>query len=278
MYARLTAYAIVGFVLLCTLSGPASARDIVFAVDATYPPMEMLGPDGNITGFAPEIVMAAGAAAGFNPIFQSEAWEGIFVRLAEGKYDAICSSVSITEARKKGMDFSDPYFSVKQGVLARKGSPIKSINDLKGRVLASQTGTTGFFVGKQMTGVRWGTLEGIRRFGLGYFTMDKLPHAEAKAYTTVEEAVEALVQGVVDAVIADHIVAANYALRDEVYSQKLDLAFIVVPETPEYLGFAVQKGDIATRELINDGLKKIRAGGEYEAIYKKWFGAEAPSE
>ena len=100
---------IVVLAFFCCLSGTALARDVVFAVDATYPPMEMLDADKNVVGFAPELVMAIGKAAGFTPILKNTAWDGIFAGLAAGRYDAICSSVSITEDRSKNMDFTDPY-------------------------------------------------------------------------------------------------------------------------------------------------------------------------
>ena len=126
---------IVVLAFFCCLSGTALARDVVFAVDATYPPMEMLDADKNVVGFAPELVMAIGKAAGFTPVLKNTAWDGIFAGLAAGRYDAICSSVSITEDRSKNMDFTDPYFDVKQGVIMPKGSSISSADDLKDKTV-----------------------------------------------------------------------------------------------------------------------------------------------
>lgn len=239
---------IIALAVFFCLSGTALAKDLVFAVDATYPPMEMLDADKNVVGFAPEVVMAIGKAAGFNPILKNTAWDGIFAGLAGGKYDAICSSVSITEDRKKGMDFTDPYFDVKQGVVAPKGMVITSVEDLKGKTIGSQMGTTGYFMAKKIAG------------------------DQAKSYDEIGLAVEDLYNGRIEAVIADDAVASNYALQHKEYSQKLALVYMITPETPEYLGIAVKKGNDATRELINEGLKKIRENGEYDAIYAKWFG------
>jgi polar amino acid transport system substrate-binding protein len=176
---------------LCLMAGNALAKDIVFAVDATYPPMEMVDANKNIVGFGPDVVMAIGKAAGFNPILKNTAWDGIFAGLAGGKYDAIASSVSITEERKNTMDFTDPYFEVKQGVITAKGADIKSVADLSGKVIASQIGTTGYFVCKKIEG------------------------ATAKSYDEIGLAVEDLYNGRLDAVIADDTVASNYALQHE---------------------------------------------------------------
>ncbi len=235
---------------LFLMAGNALAKDVVFAVDATYPPMEMVDAQKNIIGFGPEIVAAIGKAAGFNPILKNTAWDGIFAGLASGKYDAIASSVSITEERKQSMDFTDPYFEVKQGVVAAKGANIASVADLAGKTIASQIGTTGYFVCKKIEG------------------------ATAKSYDEIGLAMEDLYNGRLDAVIADDAVASNYALQHEQYSQKLTLAFLIESDTPEYLGFAVNKGNAEILELINKGLAAIKANGEYDAIYAKWFGSK----
>lgn len=234
---------------LCFLSSSALAKDVVFAVDATYPPMEMVDANKNIVGFGPEVVMAIGKAAGFTPILKNTAWDGIFAGLAAGKYDAICSSVSITEERKNGMDFTEPYFDVKQGVVVSKEFAFTSLDDLTGKTVASQLGTTGYFAAKKIKGVN------------------------AKSYDEIGLAFEDLYNGRVDAVIADDAVASDYALQNEQYAQKLALVHFITPDSPEYLGIAVKKGNDEIRELINDGLRKIKASGEYEAIYAKWFAA-----
>ena len=159
---------------LFLMAGNALAKDVVFAVDATYPPMEMIDADKNIVGFGPEVVIAMGKAGGFNPILKNTAWDGIFAGLASGKYDAIASSVSITDERKQNMDFSDPYFEVKQGVIVPKGSGIASVADLAGKTVASQMGTTGYFLCKKIEG------------------------ATAKSYDEIGLAVEDLYNGRID--------------------------------------------------------------------------------
>ena len=224
-------------------------KTITFAADCTWPPMEMLDADKNIVGFAPDLLAAMGKAGGFTPVIKNTAWDGIFAGLASGKYDAISSSVSITDERKKAMNFSDPYFEVKQGVVVDKASGIKSTADLKGKKVGAQIGTTGYFAAKKIDG------------------------AEAKSYDEVGLAIEDLYNGRIQAVICDDSVAADYALQNPQYSKKFDLAFLLKSDTPEYLGFAVQKGDKDTVATLNKALKAVKANGEYDKIFNKWFGA-----
>jgi polar amino acid transport system substrate-binding protein len=148
------------------------------------------------------------------------------------------------------MDFSDPYFEVKQGVVTKKGAGIKTEADLAGKKIGAQIGTTGYFASKRIKG------------------------AQAESYDEVGLAIENLNNGRIDAVICDDAVAAGYALQNENYIDSLTLAFLIVPDEPEYLGIAVNKGNSDTLALINDGLKKVRESGEYDTIFKKWFPTE----
>lgn len=234
---------------LLLLTGTAYAKTIVFASDCTWPPMEMT--DANTkqcVGFGPDLVNAMAAAGGFTAEIRNTAWDGIFAGLAAGKYDVISSSVSITEERKNAMDFSEPYFEVKQGVIVRDGAPIKSTADLKGKAVGAQIGTTGYFAAKKIDG------------------------AEAKSYDEVGLAVADLDAGRIDAVICDDAVAVDYALTNPDYAKTLALGFLIVPESPEYLGFAVQKGAAETLKTVNDALAKVKTSGEYDKIFNKWFG------
>ena len=237
------------FMALLMLTGTAYAKTIVFASDCTWPPMEMM--DANTkqcVGFGPDLAHAMGEAGGFDVEIRNTAWDGIFAGLAAGKYDVISSSVSITDERKNAMDFSDPYFEVKQGVIVREGAPIKSTADLKGKTVGAQIGTTGYFAAKKIEG------------------------AEAKSYDEVGLAVADLDAGRIDAVVCDDSVAVDYALTNPDYAKTLALGFLIVPDSPEYLGFAIQKGNAETLKTVNAALAKVKASGEYDRIFNKWFG------
>jgi len=240
---------LLSLVCVLMLASVAQAKTLVFASDCTWPPMEMTDANKQCVGFGPDLVMAMAKAGGFKAEIKNTAWDGIFAGLPMGKYDAISSSVSITDERKKSMDFSDPYFEVKQGVVVKEGAAIKTEADLKGKAVGAQIGTTGYFAAQRIAG-------------------DK-----AKSYDEVGLAIADLAAGRLDAVICDDAVAADYALTNAEYEKTLALAFLIVPEKPEYLGFAVKKGNKEALDLINKGLKAVKASGEYDKIFKKWFGA-----
>jgi polar amino acid transport system substrate-binding protein len=225
-----------------------SKTTITVASDATWPPMEYINRDKAISGFTPELLAAMEKVSDIKFDLRNTAWDGIFAGLAAGKYDMVASSVSITDVRKKVMSFSNPYFEVKQGVITKKTASIKSKADLEGKKAGAQIGTTGFLVARKIKGV----------------TM--------KSYDEIGLAVEDLYNGRTDAVVCDDAVAADYALTNKQYSKRLTLAFLLKSDKPEYLGFAFKKGKSKDKlKLVNDALEKVKASGEYDRIFKKWF-------
>ena len=114
-----------GVVLALALFGVVSCGSrqptkIVIASDATFPPMEMVDENKNIVGLDMDLMNLAAKAGGFTVEFKNTAWDGIFAGLDNGKYDAVMSSVTITDERKKTMDFSIPYFNAGQILVGRK--------------------------------------------------------------------------------------------------------------------------------------------------------------
>ncbi|QLA16999.1 basic amino acid ABC transporter substrate-binding protein [Desulfolutivibrio sulfoxidireducens] len=234
-------------VALLTLTSSALAKDIVFATDATWPPMEFVGPDKEITGFAVDYMKAAGKEAGFTPVFKAVAWDGIFAGLDSGNYDAICSSVSITDERKNAMDFSTPYFKVRQALVVPKASPAKTIDDMKGKTLGAQISTTGHFAIKKVEGVK------------------------DKSYDEVGLAFEDLFNGRIDGVVCDDPVAAQYALQNDKYKDALKIASII-EAGDEFYGIAMKKGNTEVLDLVNKGIKAVQDKGIDKDLQKKWIG------
>ena len=233
--------------LLCTMIRPALAETtIVFATDATWPPMEFVNEQKQVVGYAMDFMTAAGKEAGFKPVFKNTAWDGIFAGLASKKYDAIVSSVSITEERKKAMDFSEPYFTVRQALIVDKASTAKNLADLKGQKVGGQIGTTGYFAIKAAEGV------------------------EAKSYDEIGLAMEDLNVGRIAAVVCDYPVAANYAL--EKYKEKLKIAAIIETGEAENYGVAVNKGNKQVLDMVNKGIAAVKAKGLDKDLKKKWIG------
>ncbi|MFO7728901.1 MAG: basic amino acid ABC transporter substrate-binding protein [Desulfonatronovibrio sp.] len=238
------------FLLLALLlfAKPGIAKEIVFAVDATWPPMEMVNEDREIVGYSIDYMTAAGKEAGFTPVFRNTAWDGIFAGLAAGNYDAICSSVSITEERKKAMDFSIPYYEVKQGLVVPKDSSAKNLEDLKGKTVGAQIGTTGYFAIQEVDGVN------------------------ARSYDEIGLAMQDLYNGQLDGVVCDDPVAAQYALNEPKFAERMKLVTVIESDEPEYYGIAVNKGNEDTLELINKGIKAVKEKGIEDELKTEWFG------
>lgn len=238
------------FLIGCFLSTAAFAADqeIVFATDATWPPMEFVDANKEIVGYAIDFMNAAGKEAGFTPVFKAVAWDGIFAGLGVNKYDAICSSVSITDERKKVMDFSEPYFKVRQALVVSADSTATSLEDLVGKKVGSQISTTGTFAVKKAEGVI------------------------SKTYDEVGLAIEDLYNGRIDAVVCDDPVAANYALANEKYKAKLKIAAVIETGDVEYYGIAVKKGNKKVLDLLDKGIQAVKAKGLDKEFQKKWIG------
>jgi polar amino acid transport system substrate-binding protein len=242
-----------GLMLAVVLLGVVSCAKkeptkITIASDATFPPMEMVDTNKNIVGFDIDLMNAAAKAGGFTVEFKNTAWDGIFAGLDNGKYDAVMSSVTITDERKKTMDFSLPYINAGQILTVRADSNAATLNDLKGKTVGAQIGTT------------------------GAFEIDKVKAANKiteKTYDEIGLAFEDLSNGRIDGVVVDNPTAASYALQNDKYKGKLKT--VGAPFTEEYYGVAVKKGNAKVLDVINAGLKKVMDAGGNKAIEDKWL-------
>lgn len=225
-----------------------AAPKFVVAHDATWPPMEFMDEKRNLVGYSVDYIDACAKEGGFEVEHKSVAWEGIFAGLSSNQYDIIASSVTITPERAKVMDFSLPYYEVKQAVLTTKDAAYSALSDMKGKQIGAQIGTTGH-------------MAVMKEGGITPRTYDEIGHA-----------VEALASGHLDGVICDDPTAANYILENENYASKLKVAFIEKAEEPEYYGFAVGRGNKEVLELLNKGIQAVKDKGIEAELRKKWIG------
>ncbi|MFE7084433.1 transporter substrate-binding domain-containing protein [Priestia megaterium] len=166
--------------------------------------------------------------------------------LQNGDIDAITATMTITDERKKEVDFSDVYFEAGQSLLVKKGSSIKSTEDLgKGSNVLAVKGST--------------SSQNIR---------EKAPDASVLEFENYAEAFTALKAGQGDALTTDN--AILYGMADENKQYQLTGETF----TDEPYGIAVKKGQSGLIKEINASLKKMKADGRYEKIYKKWIKEE----
>ena len=124
-------------------SAAGASRVYVVGTDAAYAPFESQNEKGEIVGFDIDIVRAVAAKAGIEVKFVNTPWEGIFNALGQGDRDILVSSITITDDRKKTMDFSSPYFDAVQLIAVKADSKVAKFADLKALKVGVQTGTTG---------------------------------------------------------------------------------------------------------------------------------------
>ena len=219
---------------------------IVVATDATWPPMEFLNADKEIVGYDIDLMKAIADAAGFEVEFANTAWDGIFAGLATEEYDAVISSVTITAERQGTMDFSDSYINAGQVlIVAQSLSGVDSLDDMVGKTVGAQIGTTGSFEVEKVAGVELATFDEL---GL---------------------AIAALANGQIDGVVADTPIAADYVLQNDEYSGSLKI--VGEAFTDEYYGIAVNKGNSELLDLINAGLAEVLASNIPAQLEDKWL-------
>ncbi|MCP5515054.1 MAG: basic amino acid ABC transporter substrate-binding protein [Spirochaetales bacterium] len=232
----------------CSKKEQASAEKkvITIASDATWPPMEYVDENKNIVGFDVDLMNAAAEAGGYEVVIKNTAWDGIFAGLANGEYDAVCSSVTITEERKATMDFSIPYVNAGQVLVVEAGNDTdKVLADMKGKEVGAQIGTTGAIEVQNTAG------------------------AVLKTYDEIGLAIADLANGRIAGVVADAPIAADFVLQNDEYKSKLKI--VGVPFTDEYYGVAVKKGNQEILDLINAGLKKVIDSGKAKELEDKWL-------
>ena len=225
----------------------ADGKTYQVGTDAAYPPFEkQVG--SKIEGFDVEILNAVADAGGFKVNLQHTGWDPLFDGIDKGKVDMGISAITINDDRKKNYDFSDPYFDAKQLILVGKDSTVTKFDDLKGKKIGVQSATTGETAVQEKFGK---TYEGL------------------KGYDDTPAAIDDLINGRVEAVVADNAVVMEYMKKIG------DKGFKVIEDPqfkPEQYGIMVKKGNKEVLDKVNAGLKKIKDNGKYKAIYDQYFG------
>ena len=243
---KIFAFAIVALTAITMVfAGGASEDDGVytFATDATWPPFEFVDENGTLTGFEVELVPMIGEHVGVTMTVENIPWDTIFAGLANGQYDGVASGVTVTEERKQTMDFSMPIASQGQVVVVLQDSPIQSADDLNGKKVGVQIGTTG-------------------DFALDNYDVDR------RQYDDIGLAIQDMINGNLDACVCDSIIASDFVLANESYKGMLRVAG--EPFTDEEIAIAVKKGNTELLDLINQGLEAMMAGGSFDELKAKW--------
>ena len=231
-------------------SAPAAASGKVYrvAMNAEFAPFESMNEKNEVQGFDVDLMNAMAEVGHFKVEYKHQPWESLFAALKNGDVDMLASAVTINDERKQTMAFTDPYFEITQVILVPQNKEIKSVEDLKkARKVGVVTGNTGDTAVSKILGSN----------------SDKIARFE-----NVTLVIKELENGGLDAVVSDSAVVGNYLKNNG----NKGFTMVAVPDFEvEHYGIAVRKDDEATLKVLNDALKQVRASGEYDKIFNKYF-------
>lgn len=225
-------------------SGTAQSGVLVMATNAEFPPYEY--HEGSaIVGIDAEIAAAIAEKMGCELQIEDIAFDAIIPEVTSGKADMGMAGMTVTEERMENVDFSATYAVARQVVIVAEGSGITSLADLDGKTIGVQQGTTG-----------------------DIYATDEFGDDHIERYAKGMEAVQALSQGKIDAVIIDNEPAKVFITENE--------GLIILDEAyaDEEYAIAVKKGNTVLLEQINKALEELKADGTLDAIVAKYISAE----
>jgi polar amino acid transport system substrate-binding protein len=231
-------------------AGAGAADVIKFGVAAEpYPPFDSKDASGKWVGFEIELMDAVCAEIKTKCELVEVAWDGIIPALQEKKIDVIWSSMSITDERRKVIDFTDKYYNTPSVVIGAKGQNIEiTPAGLTGKIIGTETATT------------------HANYAQKYYT-----GANIKLYDTFDNANADLVAGRVDVVIGDLVVLEPFLKSDQGKGLEIKAQLPDDPLLGDGIGGGVRKSDSALRNKLNAAIKSVRQSGKYNEIAKKYF-------
>lgn len=221
----------------------ASGDVLIMGTNAEFPPYEFYeGQD--VVGIDVEIAKAVAESMGKELSVEDMAFDSIIPAISAGKVDIGAAGMTVTEERQASVDFTDTYVKASQVIMIKAdNTEIAGADDVEGKVIGVQLGTTGDLYASDVT-------DSVERYNKGF------------------EAVQALSQGKIDAVIIDDQVAKALAADNE------DVKVLDEPFTEEEYAIAVKKGNTELVEQINEALAELKESGKLQEIVDKYITAE----
>jgi len=230
----------------------AQGADLKVAIDPTYEPFTYKTPDGKPTGFDVDIANAICAKLNRKCVFVEQVWDGMIPGLQARKYDVIISSMSITDDRKKVVDFTDKYYNTPSGIVVKEGTAYTGPASLKGKKIGVLKGST------------------QEKYAMGELRpagVQVIPYeAQDQVYLDIKS-------GRLDGTVADRVEVTGGFLRKP---EGKGYGFVgPALDEEKYFGYgvgvALRKGQDKLKTDINAAIKAIRADGTYANIAKKYF-------
>ena len=230
----------------------AQAADLKVAIDPTYEPFTYKTADGKPTGFDVDIANAICAEIKRKCVFVEQVWDSMIPGLQARKYDVVVSSLSITEERKRVIDFSDRYYKTPSAIVVKKGTAYANPASLKGKRIGVLKGSTQ---------EKWAMGE-LKPAGVTVVPYE----AQDQVYLDINA-------GRLDGTVADKVEVHGGFLRKP---EGKDYGYVGPDqyETKYYgdgIGIGMRKGQKDLKDQINQAIKTIRSNGTYNTIAKKYF-------
>jgi len=229
--------------ILFGASVTASAQELTFAMEPSYPPFETTNEKGEIIGFDVDVANAICKEIQAECKFKGEAFDALIPNLKAKRFDASISAIDITDARAKQVLFSDAYYDSTASYVTLKGkATLESAKNV-----GVQNGTT-----------------------FQQYTVAETKQYTTKAYASLQSAILDLKSGRIDMIFGDTAVLAD------MISKEPEMQFVgeKVANKKYFgngLGIAMNKSNKELAEQLNKGLAAIKANGEYQKIYDKWM-------
>ena len=238
--------AVLALCMLCCFAG-CGAKDntLTMGTNSTFPPYEYVDDDGNIIGIDAEIAAAIAEKLGMELEIKDMEFDSLITACAGGSVDMVLAGMTVTDERKESVNFSDSYATGIQVIIVKEDSEIATADDLDGKTIGVQSGTTG-----------------------DIYCRDDYGEDSVKQYNNGALAVAALQNGQVDCVVIDNEPAKNFVASNDGL-KILDTEYI----TEDY-AIAVAKENTELLEKINNAMTELKADGTIDKIINKYIPAE----
>ena len=230
-------------------------KSITVGFDNTFVPMGFEEKNGDYAGFDIELAQYVSKKLGITVHFQPIDWDMKETELQNGTIDAIWNGYSATDERREKVAFTIPYMQNTQILVVKKTSGIHSVEDMTGKVLGAQNGSSGMLDFEEHPEVLKNRVKG----------------GDADQYQSVNEAIIDLKNDRIDALLIDRVYA-DYYLTTEGIADEYD----TIPSGFESESFAVgvRPVDKKLLEALNEAFKELYQEGIFQQISQKWFGED----
>ena len=232
-----------------TTSTSADGGTLRMGTNATFPPYEFVGDDGNVQGIDADIAAAIADKLGMKLEITDMEFDSLIPALQSDTIDVALAGMTVIPDRQENVDFSDSYAKGVQVIIVKDGSDIASPDDLEGKSIGVQTGTTG-----------------------DIYCTDDYGQENVKQFNNGPLAVAALVNGQVDCVVIDQEPAKNYVAANSGL-KILDTAY-----ADEDYAIAIKKGNTELLDKVNGALKELQDDGTVQSIVDKYITTDSAAQ